>query len=285
MASDRRDRPQTTPAQEDLADFMYTLGEMAYAIQEQAATTHQMMDQLGRRPKAGYGRNPNGLEANLEYLKFAKFKKANPPNFRGAFDPDKTEEQVKVRKKVFSVLDYTDHQKVAFATYMLEADAEFQWDGVKRLLEGFQMEITWDVFKETFYQKYFPVLVRNAKELEFMQLRQENSSILEYIAKFEELCKFSTIYQQKRDEAWKCVKFEGGQTEDILAVVEPMEIRDFPTLVNKCHLIEDCNKNLAVAKSIGSNFKKGLAKQGSKLKPNFQQQKKFPTVANQGKQP
>ena len=92
-----------------------------------------------------------------------------------------------------------------------------------------------------------------------MQLRQGKSSVSKYIAKFEELCKFSTIYQRNSDEAWKYVKFEGGLREDILAAVELMEIRNFPTLVNKCQLIEDCNRKLAAAKSTGSNFKKGLA--------------------------
>ena len=128
-----------------------------------------------------------------------------------------------------------------------------------------------NVFKDVFYQKYFPPLVRNAKELEFMQLRQGNSSISEYIAKFEELCKFFTIYQRNLDEAWKCVKFEGGLREDILIVVKPMDIRDFPTLVNKCRLVECCNRKLATTKSIGGNFKKGLAPQGGRFKPSFQQ--------------
>ena len=81
-----------TPAQEDSVDFMDKLWEMAYAMQEQAATAPQIMDQLGRQPEAGHEGNPNGSEVDLEYLKFAKFRKANPPSFRGAFDPNKTEE-------------------------------------------------------------------------------------------------------------------------------------------------------------------------------------------------
>ena len=72
---------------------------------------------------------------DLEYLKFAKFWKANPPSFSGAFSPDEAEEWIKAMEKIFSVLVYTDHQKVAFATYMLEVDVEFWWDGVKGLLQ------------------------------------------------------------------------------------------------------------------------------------------------------
>ena len=137
-------------------------------------------------------------------------------------------------EKVFSVVACTNYQKVAFAICMFEADVKFWWNGVKRMLEESQVYTTWEGFKDAFYEKYFLALIRNAKELEFVQLRQGVRNISEYIAKFEELCKFSTIYQWNLDEAWNYVKFEGGLREDILAAVGPMEIRDFPTLVNKC---------------------------------------------------
>ena len=84
-----------------------------------------MMKQLERQHEASYGGNPNGLEVDLEYLQFAEFRKANPPSFREAFDPNKVEEWIKAMEKVFSILVCTNHHKVAFATYMLEADAEF----------------------------------------------------------------------------------------------------------------------------------------------------------------
>ena len=63
------------------------------------------------------------------------------------------------------------------------------------------------------------------------------------------------------DEVWKCVKFKGGLREDILAAMGLMEIRDFATLVNKCKLMEECNKKLAATKSASSGFKKGFTPQ------------------------
>ena len=155
-----------------------------YAIREQAVAAYQMINQLGRQPEAGQGGNPNGSEVDLEYLKFAEFRKANLPSFRGTFDLDKAEEQIKAIEKVFSILACTDYQKVVFATYMLEANAKFWWNGLKRLLEESQADITWESFKDTFYQKYFLALIPNAKELEFMQLRHGGRKS-EYIAKFE----------------------------------------------------------------------------------------------------
>ena len=108
MASGRRGRPRTTPEQEDQTDFMDTMREMAHAMREQAAAATQMMGQMGRQPEVGHGGNQNGPVVDLEYLKFAEFKKANPPSFRGAFDPDKADEWVKAMEKVFSVLECTD---------------------------------------------------------------------------------------------------------------------------------------------------------------------------------
>ena len=97
------------PTHEEPTKFMDTIREMTYAIREQVATVHQMMDQLGRQPEAGLERNPNGPRVDLEYLKFAKFRKANPPSFSGVFQPDKADEWIKAMEKVFSILDCTDH--------------------------------------------------------------------------------------------------------------------------------------------------------------------------------
>ena len=98
-----------------------------------------------------------------------------------------------------------------------------------------------------------------------MGLRQGTMNVAKYIAMFKELCKFSTIYQGNPDERWKCVKFEGGLCEEILASVGPMEIRDYTALVNKGYLVEDCNRKLAVARF--EAYKKKLAPQGQKFKP------------------
>ena len=69
------------------------------------------------------------------------------------------------------------------------------------------------------------------------------------------------------------MKYEGGLREEILAHVGPMEIRNFPELVNKSRLAEEYSKKLAYArmnrrevssKNIGQN----LAPQGKNFKSN-----------------
>ena len=116
-------------------------------------------------------------------------------------------------------------------------------------MESDEKEITWDVFKAAFYKNYFPLSVRNAKEVEFLRLDQGGMSIAKCTAKFEELCKFSTIYQQNPDEYWKCMKYEGGLWTDILASVAPLEIKNYAALVNKSRVVEECNRKLVIQRS------------------------------------
>ena len=111
-----------------------------------------------------------GAEVDHEYLKSTEFRKANLLSFRGAYNPNQADEWIKAIEKIFTVLACTKERKVTFATNMLKADAEFWWVSTKRLLEGAQTHITWDVFKMHFYEKYFLTSVRNAKELEFISL-------------------------------------------------------------------------------------------------------------------
>ena len=100
-----------------------------------------------------------------------------------------------------------------------------------------------------FYEKYFPVSMRNAKEMEFLRVYQGGMSIAEYTAKFEELCKFSTIYQRNPYEHWKCIKYEGGLKANILVSVAPLEIKSHATLVNKSRVVKDYNRRLAIQRT------------------------------------
>lgn len=59
-------------------------------------------------------------------------------------------------------------------------------------------------------EKYFPENVSIKKEIEFFELKQGNSTVVEYAAKFEELVKFYLHYNSVVVEGSKCIKFESG---------------------------------------------------------------------------
>ena len=54
--------------------------------------------------------------------------------------------------------------------------------------------MTWGEFRELFMGKFFPAFARHAKAREFLELKQGNMTVLEYVAKFTELVRFRDDY-------------------------------------------------------------------------------------------
>ncbi|KAL4276026.1 hypothetical protein AHAS_Ahas20G0166000 [Arachis hypogaea] len=105
-------------------------------------------------------------------------------------------------------------------------------------------------------------------------------TVAEYTWIFEDLCQFLKVFQGNlaEYEEWKCIKYEGGLREELLALVGPMEIRNFAELVNKSHLAEECLKKLAVVRAnrreaAQQGFDRTLAPRDRDFKSNRQQQR------------
>ena len=68
--------------------------------------------------------------------------------------------------------------------------------------------MTWAEFHELFMGKYFPATARYAKAQEFLELRQGTMTVLEYVARFIELARFTDDYVAT--DAAKFRRFENG---------------------------------------------------------------------------
>ncbi|XP_016206934.1 uncharacterized protein LOC107647371 [Arachis ipaensis] len=133
---------------------------------------------------------------------------------------------------------------VEHVVYQLVGEAQQWWQGERRLLHQQNMNITWALL--AFYKKYFES-IKEARELDFLQLKQGFMTIDEYNSKFGELYKFSRISQGAPEsyEGWKCVKYEVGLKEDIRRVVAPLKIRRFSELVDNARVVEEYAKTVA----------------------------------------
>ncbi|XP_057415195.1 uncharacterized protein LOC130746276 [Lotus japonicus] len=205
-----------------------------------------------------------GQQANLgnhnqdEFRALGKFQRNNPPTFEGAYDPDKAQAWLKAIEKIFRVMNCTDAQKVQFGTHMLEKEAEDWWDNTVQRFEGDGMEITWDLFKGAFLEKYYPEDVRGKKEIEFLELKQGNGTVAEYATKFEELIKFCPHYNTAEAERSKCNKFVNGLRPEIKKVVGYQQIIRFSDLVNRSRIYdEDSRESAAHYKSLKEKKEKG----------------------------
>ncbi|XP_020259570.1 uncharacterized protein LOC109836056 [Asparagus officinalis] len=90
---------------------------------------------------------------------FEKFKKMSPPSFQGGSDPTMAQEWLKKMEKYFRALGCSEEQKVIYATFMLEGDAEIWWETKESSLSLEVEDIPWSIFVKLFREKYFPLYV------------------------------------------------------------------------------------------------------------------------------
>ncbi|XP_050908648.1 uncharacterized protein LOC127122339 [Lathyrus oleraceus] len=88
---------------------------------------------------------------------------------------------------------------------MLTEEVDDWWGNTRQRLEVAGNDITWVVLKGEFLERYFPKDVHGKKEFEFLELKQGNSTIVEYAAKFEELVKLYPHYNDAYAEVSKCI--------------------------------------------------------------------------------
>ncbi|XP_073279500.1 uncharacterized protein [Primulina huaijiensis] len=112
----------------------------------------------------------------------------NPPEFVGSTDPLAAMEWVKAIEVIFDYLHFEDNDRVSCAVFFLTKTARIWWEAMKVAINV--QNLQWNEFKELFYEKYFSTDVKTQKVKEFLELKQGNLNVNDYILKFEEGCLF-----------------------------------------------------------------------------------------------
>ncbi|XP_057981306.1 uncharacterized protein LOC131166752 [Malania oleifera] len=141
-------------------------------------------------------------------------------------------------EKTLTVLHCTDDQRVLCATYKFTGEAKRWWTAVKLLEEQrpVLVAMTWNQFKDVFFDRYFPATIRGVKVEEFLNLTKGHLTIQQYTTKFTELSCFAPYIIP--DEAKKVRKFERGLRQEIYEQVAVLNERDFSELVGKATVAE-----------------------------------------------
>ncbi|KAL5542432.1 hypothetical protein UlMin_010142 [Ulmus minor] len=113
------------------------------------------------------------------------------------------------------------------------------WRMVKRQHENDTKAFTWEIFKNEFFNQYFPKSVRREKEREFSRLEQGNKTVAEYEASFARLAKFAPDLVATEES--RARRFEEGLRASIRQAVIPFEIVTYSGVVNKA-LLRTCHK-------------------------------------------
>lgn len=100
--------------------------------------------------------NPPPAEPNTPKVTlFKDFKLVGPPEFKGTNELIIAQTWITEIEKVFKVTKVNDEQKIDFATFFLKEEANHWWEANKNRV-GLGI-ISWDRFKEIFFENYFQI--------------------------------------------------------------------------------------------------------------------------------
>ena len=96
--------------------------------------------------------------------------------------------------------------------------------------------MTWAEFHDLFMGKYFPNTARHGKAQEFLELKQGTMTILEYVARFTELARFTDDYVATYMA--KVRRFENGLKLSIQGRIIELRLQDMDSMVRMNLTIE-----------------------------------------------
>ncbi|XP_016165452.1 uncharacterized protein LOC107608074 [Arachis ipaensis] len=141
-----------------------------------AITTHAMQQtRQSVRNESGEGAEDclDGVPRTL-----AAFLKVDLPIFNGSTNPTEAGNWFQAVERALRTQYVPYDQFVEYAAYHLVGEAQQWWQRERRQLHQQNMDITWTLFQEAFYKKYFHESIKEARELEFLWLKQGYVSCL-----------------------------------------------------------------------------------------------------------
>ena len=121
----------------------------------------------------------------------------------------------------------SDTTSIRLAAFQLEGEAQVLWNWAKtsRDLEA----MTWAEFHDLFMGKYFSNTALHAKAQEFLELKQGTMTILEYMARFTKLARFS--YDCVDTDMAKVRRFKNGLKLSIQGRIVGLCLQDMDSMV------------------------------------------------------
>lgn len=201
-------------------------------LQSQEQTQERQTDILQQLVQAAKGNDAQGRAQGGLLREFLQLK---PSIFSGSANPIDAEDWLNEMEKDFEAMHCPVQEKVTLATFKLQGGAFDWWDARKKKYPEGSL-VTWELFKEEFYKKYFPATIQLKMELEFLQLKQDRKNVAEYEIEFSRLARYAQAYVQ--EDGIKACRFEQGLRQPIKARVEVFELKSFREVVNKALAVE-----------------------------------------------
>jgi hypothetical protein len=150
--------------------------------------------------------HPRYQDMNTSYSEFLA---THPPLFSRGRDPLEADDWLRTIESKFSLLNCSEYQKTLYAAQQLRGPAGAWWASYTAALPA-DHHVSWGEFRTAFRGHHLSAGTMHHKLAEFLDLRQGNHSIYEYIQEFNNLTQYG-IHHVDTD-AKKAELFRKGLT-------------------------------------------------------------------------
>ncbi|KAL3503374.1 hypothetical protein ACH5RR_037823 [Cinchona calisaya] len=267
MAGQRRKPNVDQPSshQRDLRDI--ELDELRRQVQQLQqrlergkAPEHEVYDHVSKHDLSENGEDVNPFHRTSifsadspprHYKKDRDFGcKIEIPDFEGKHDVDEFIDWLNTIERFFELKDVPDNQKVKIAAIKLKKHASIWWEHLKkqRVRDGKGRIVSWDKMKKALKKKFLPENYRQDVFLKCHSFKQNNLSVVDYTAEFEDLMLRCDIYEP---EEQTIARYLGGLRIEICNVVQ---LQPYWTFHDVCKLALKVEKQLKDSKIGGFRF-------------------------------
>ncbi|KAK1644433.1 hypothetical protein QYE76_062238 [Lolium multiflorum] len=201
----------------------------------------------------------HGEEAPRSRLR--DFQNTNPPVFSKCTAPLDADDWLRTIENNLEVAAVGEQEKVLLATHFLSGPARAWWENVKAM----QVEdhvITWEEFTTKFRKAHIPTGLIKMKRDEFFNLKQNNSSVVDYLDKFNTLARYAP--QDTDTDEKKRDRFMNGLHEEIQSILVAVPYADLEALVDAAIMVESKRKA-----AYENRKRKMLQQQGGPSNPKY----------------
>lgn len=133
---------------------------------------------------------PHGGGTTNRPNSFSAFLRTQPPIFTRAKDPLDVDHWLRTIEQKLALVRCEDLEKVLYAAHQLQDAAGAWWQGFVGLQPAGH-QVTWAEFHTAFRAFHIPTGVMDIKMQEFLELKQGNKSVMDYVHEFNYLSQYA----------------------------------------------------------------------------------------------
>src|SRR6266508_360291 len=132
----------------------------------------------------------HGRQGQPQLAYYSDFAGTHPPIFSKAEDPLEADSWLRLMESKFELLTCSEEQKTLFAAHQLRGPVASWWDTFLAMHPA-EHRVPWTEFRAAFKAHHIPSSVVKVKLREFMNLKQEDRTVQEYVQIFNALARYA----------------------------------------------------------------------------------------------